>query len=64
MSVSEGLRIISVAKLLVAFQSDANTSAYFGATRLAGRTGLLLSALRSQTRMEWRKFAARSRSPM
>ncbi len=34
MSVSEGLRIISVAKALAAFQNDSNISAYFGVTRL------------------------------
>jgi hypothetical protein len=58
MSVSEGLRIISVAKALAAFQNDSNISAYFGVTRLVGQTGLFLSSLRSQTRIEWRKFVA------
>jgi hypothetical protein len=58
MSASEGLRIISVAKSLAAYQNDVNISAYFGATRLAGQVGLFLSSLRSQTRMEWRKFVA------
>jgi hypothetical protein len=53
MSVSEGMRIISVAKSLAAYQfGDANVSAYFGATRLAGQVGLFLSSLRSQARME------------
>lgn len=58
MSVSEGLRIISVAKSLTAFQNDSRIAAYLGATSLAGRLGLFLSSLRSQTRMEWRKFVA------
>lgn len=58
MSVSEGLRIVSVAKALTAYQSDTNIAAYFGATRLAGRLGLFLSSLRSQRKMEWRKFVA------
>jgi hypothetical protein len=58
MSVSEGLRLISVTKSLTAYQSDANINTYFGATRLAGRAGLFLSSLRSQTCMTWRKFAA------
>lgn len=56
MSSSEGLRIISVAKALTAYQSDMTISAYFGATQIAGRVGLFLSSLRCQTKMEWRKF--------
>src|SRR4051812_4697731 len=56
MSSSEGLRVISVAKALTAYQSDTTTSAYFGATRIAGRVGLFLSSLRCQSRMEWGKF--------
>ena len=58
MSVSEGLRIISVAKALFTYQSDANISEYFGATQVAGRAGLLLSSLRFQSKMDWRKFKA------
>jgi hypothetical protein len=58
MSVSEGLRIISVAKALTAYQSDSTIVAYFSATRLAGMAGLFLSSLCSQTKMEWRKFVA------
>ncbi len=57
MSVSQGLRIIAVAKALTAYQSDTTIAAYFGATRLAGRLGLFLSSLRSQKKMDWRKFA-------
>ncbi len=57
MSVELGLRIISVAKSLEAFQSgDAKISQYFGATRLAGRGGLLASALRKQTRISYDKL--------
>jgi len=58
MSVSEGLRVISVAKALFTYQSDANISEYFGATQVAGRAGLLLSSLRFQSKMDWRKFKA------
>lgn len=58
MSVSEGLRIISVAKALFSYQSDPSIAEYFGATQVAGRTGLLLSSLRHQSSMEWRKLKA------
>jgi hypothetical protein len=57
MSATEGLRIISVAKTLEAYQSgDAKVSQYFGATRLAGRGGLLASSLRYHSRMTFEKF--------
>jgi hypothetical protein len=57
MPAATGLRIISVAKSLEAFQSgDANVSRYFGVTRLAGRGGLLASSLRHHNRMTFEKF--------
>jgi hypothetical protein len=57
MSASEGLRIVSVTKALEAYQrGDSTISRYFGATLLAGHTGLLLSSLRNQTRLPWDKF--------
>lgn len=59
MSASEGLRIISVAKALDAFQrGDSNISQYFGATVLAGHAGLFLSSLRGHRTMQWKKFRA------
>lgn len=59
MSASEGLRIITVAKSLEAFQrGDLAFAQYFGATYLAGRAGFLLSSLRNQRRLAWRKFKA------
>jgi hypothetical protein len=57
MSADVGLRIISVAKTLEAYQSgDANVSRYFGASRMAGRGGLLASSLRLQRRITYEKF--------
>jgi hypothetical protein len=59
MSASEGLRIISVAKALEAFQrGDPNISQYFGVTLLAGHAGLFLSSLRGHRKMKWKKFRA------
>jgi hypothetical protein len=59
MSASEGLRIISVAKALEAFQrGDPHISQYFGATLLSGHAGLFLSSLRSHLKMKARKFRA------
>lgn len=59
MSASEGLRVISVAKSLEAFQrGDPTISQYFGATNLAGHAGLFLSSLRGHRKMKWRKFRA------
>jgi hypothetical protein len=59
MSASEGLRIISVAKALEAFQrGDQNISQYFGVTLLAGHSGLFLSSLRGHKKMPWKKFRA------
>ena len=57
MNASEGLRIISIAKALEAFQrGDPNISQYFGATLLAGHAGLFLSSLRGHRKMKWKKF--------
>src|SRR4051812_29777436 len=59
MNAAEGLRIISIAKALGAFQrDDPNISQFFGATTLAGRAGLFLSSLRSHRKMTWKKFRA------
>jgi hypothetical protein len=59
MNASEGLRIISVAKALEAFQrGDPNISQYFGVTLLAGHAGLFLSSLRGHRKMKWKKFRA------
>ncbi|HJT30527.1 MAG TPA: hypothetical protein VJ783_00565 [Pirellulales bacterium] len=56
MSTSKGLRIISVAKSLDAFQRDGKISRFFGATLIAGHGGVLLSSLRLQSRISWDKF--------
>jgi hypothetical protein len=56
MSVSHGIRIISVAKSLDAFQRDPSIARYFGATLLAGHAGLFLSALRKHKHVTWDKF--------
>ncbi len=57
MSISEGLRIISVAKSLEGFQrGDSNISRYFGVTLLAGHVGLFLSSLRKHRKMKLKKF--------
>ena len=59
MNASEGLRIISCAKALDAFQrGDQNISQFFGATLLAGHAGLFLSSLRGHKKMKWKKFRA------
>jgi hypothetical protein len=59
MAAANGLRIISVAKALEAFQrGDPNISQYFGATLLAGHAGLFLSSLRGHRKMKWKKFRA------
>lgn len=59
MKTDEGLRIISVAKSLEAFQrGDRNISTYFGAVTLAGHAGVFLSSVRQHRRMNWRKFQA------
>lgn len=59
MSAAEGLRIISIAKSLEAFQrGDPNISQYFGVTLLAGHCGLFLSSLRAHRKMSWKKFKA------
>lgn len=58
MSEELGLRVISVAKSLEGYQSgDAKISRYFGATRAAGRGGLLASSLRHQQRMTYDKLS-------
>jgi hypothetical protein len=59
MGASQGLRIISIAKALDAFQrGDQMISQYFGATLLAGHAGLFLSSLRGHRKMKWKKFRA------
>jgi len=59
MNASEGLRIISIAKTLEAFQrGDPHISQYFGVTLLAGHAGLFLSSLRGHHKMKWKKFRA------
>src|SRR5438874_4569639 len=70
MGAAQGLRIISIAKALDAFQrGDQMISQYFGATLLAGHAGLFLSSLRGHRKMKWKKFralaaAAHSDSPV
>ena len=59
MGAAQGLRIISVAKGLDAFQrGDQMISQYFGVTLLAGHAGLFLSSLRGHRKMKWKKFRA------
>jgi hypothetical protein len=59
MGAAQGLRIISVAKALEAFQrGDPMISQYFGATLLAGHAGLFLSSLRGHRKLKWKKFRA------
>lgn len=58
MTTPTGLRVISVTKTLEGYKlGDPNIARYFGATMLAGRVGLFLSALRKHRRMKWEKFA-------
>jgi len=57
MSISKGLRIISVTKSLDGYQrGDQKISQYFSATMLAGHAGLFLSSLRKHKRLTWDKF--------